>query len=162
MLLAVASLALGCRQCARSYALRQMQALRITLKSVDVELRTLRPPMLHFTARLDNVNTRWVDLVRADGCLWINGVKMRCQRFPEPGVKVRILGRDAVEIRISIVPGPEDIARALAAGTRGGLNPKAILKGTAKVESPVGDIEFPFETGPLDLDLQRLGVQWNP
>lgn len=161
ILLSLTAVVLGCRHCAMRYAHGQMKALKISLESVDVELRVLRPPVLHFTTRLDNVNTRWVELVRSDVCLWVNGVKMRCTRVPDKGAKLRILAKDKAEVRVSIVPGPEDLIRAAAAGARDHVHPKGVLKGIARVESPVGDLEFPFEAGPFDLDLKKLGIGWS-
>ena len=161
-LLSLVAVVLGCRHCAMSYARRQLKALEISLESVDVELRVLRPPVLHFTTRLENVNTRWMDLVQSDVCLYVNGVRMRCARVPAEDAKLRILGKDSAQVRVSIVPGPEDLVRSALAGVRDHVHPKGVLRGIARVETAVGNLEFPFEMGPFDLELEKLGVSLDP
>lgn len=151
--------ALGCRHCASWYARRQVQKMEIRVTSVVAKLSPTRPPLFRVTVELSNVNEGWMDLTSADYCLLFRGVKVRCDRFPAEGARVRVLGSKKVETVLVIEPGPADVSGVLSALLAGHGAPLSVLEGTAHVETAVGVLDFEFRTEPITVDLKQITVE---
>ena len=155
----LALLILGCVHFIDRYAETQIQKLDIVMTGVEAEFSITSGAVLKVTAELRNTNTAWVDLIKTDYCLTVNGVKVHCGRHPKKGAKVRIVAENTTEVAVTIKPGTGNSLKLLeAVASRVGL-PKARLEGTAWIESPVGNLEFPFKTKEITFELKKIGLK---
>ena len=151
--------ALGCMHLIDCYAEKQIQELQIVMTGVEAEISTSAGALLKVTAEFRNTNTAWVDLVKTEYCLMVNDIQVHCGRHPRKGAKVRVVADDTTETSVTIRPGPDNSLKLLEAiAARIGL-PKARLEGTAWIESPLGNLEFPFKTKEIAFEIKKIGIK---
>ncbi len=157
----LAAAGFGCRRCAQWIGQRHVRNMEIRVTSVVVRLPLGQPPVFNVQAELSNVSAEWMDLTRADYCLVFRGVSVRCDRFPEEGHRIRVLGNRRIQVSLAVQPSPREAAAVLTAVLNGSGPPVSVLKGTAHVETAVGVIEFDFVTEPIQVRPKDLTVELN-
>jgi len=152
----------GCSGYFSDQARQRLESLPITLTALEANLSLSKGLKVRATCKIENVNATWVMVNQVDYCLWVNNVKTHCDRFPSANDTIRLGANDTIIIQEVTSPAPEVLATLTAAlARRPTEKPHAVLKGQASISSAVGELNFPFTTQPLELEMSKLRLRVN-
>jgi len=160
IVLFLVALTMGCIHLVDCYVQKELEKLKIVLTGVTAEVKLPAQGLLVFTVELENANSAWVDLVETDYCVTINGTKIHCGKHPDGrGKAARVTAEDTAEIDVPVKPTPGNTLKLLKAViSKPGL-PKARLEGTARIKSPLGELEYEYKTKPIEFKLKKIGLK---
>ena len=141
---------------------KEIERVRIVLVGVEAEISRGQDLRVLLSCELLNANPEWVKLVTADYCVEVNGEEILCSTFPDAGEAILIQANGTAEAQVVVKPTPMTGVRLLGAVAKVFGLPAMKLVGTARlVESPIGNLEFPFETRRIEFELKHVGVRFD-
>lgn len=152
-------LAACCSTILKWFGRKEIEKIEIVLTGVDA---VIKPPLelsIEFTCELRNGNPTWVDMTAMDYCVEMNDAKVQCGKYPDGDAKVRVAAGDKVEARVKVFPTAGSAQKVLETILHSPGVPTARVVGTAHIKSPVGTLDFEFQTRPIKFELRRGSIR---